>query len=240
MTIESIDTPGGVAGRKSVARALLMALAVVWSVGCAPESPASQGATGAETQPPARGLGALAARASLVPTPAEERARYAAALSDELARHLGALAGVARASVIVDAPAADPLTPSAPLPRPSASVILVLAHADAAEPAGLAGDGAGADAREAALVAEARRAVAGAVASMNPADVTVSVSRTLPPRPAASLARVGPFRVAPGSRAPLLAALIGGLAAIAALALWVARVERRRLAHAGRRGISAQ
>ena len=57
-----------------------------------------------------------------------------------------------------------------------------------------------------------------------PADVTVAVE---PPPPVPRLARVGPFEVAAGSRAGLIATLAIGLVAIAGLAAWVAVLALR-------------
>jgi hypothetical protein len=108
--------------------------------------------------------------------------------------------------VVLDLPYADPLAVEAPAAPPRASVVLAL------EP--------GAD--TAAAEVAATRAVAGAIAG---AEVTVI---TAAPAPGEALVAVGPFRVAAGSRTPLLAALAAALLAIAGLAAWIAIAGYRR------------
>lgn len=136
-------------------------------------------------------------------SPAADRERRLERRAAELSAHLAALPGIARASVVLDAPAPDPLAPPAPAAPPRASVVLALAP--------------GAD--PAAAEAAARRALAGAVAGLDDAHVTVVVAAA----PAGdALAAVGPFRVAASSRTPLIVALAAGLVVIAALAAWIA------------------
>jgi type III secretory pathway lipoprotein EscJ len=139
-------------------------------------------------------------------SPRAERERAAKERAAELAAHLETIPGVAEASVVLDLPYADPLAVEAPAAPPRASVVLAL------EP--------GAD--TAAAEVAATRAVAGAIAG---AEVTVI---TAAPAPGEALVAVGPFRVAAGSRTPLLAALAAALLAIAGLAAWIAIAGYRR------------
>lgn len=148
-------------------------------------------------------------------SPEAGQRRALAASAETLAVHLETLPGVRDASVVIDAPLADPLGPAAPAPPPRASIVLALAD--------------GADA--AALERAARDAVAGAVVGLDPAQVTVASAPA--PRPPRS--RVGPFEVAPGSRAPLVATLALALALIAGLAGWIAwtAIRQRRATGGG-------
>lgn len=161
------------------------------------------------------GLGDVFGRAALVPTPTEERARLAAALSGELATTLQHLDAVREARVHVALPATTDLRlePTAERPRPEASVLLEVVE-DVPAPSD----------------DDLRRIVAGAVDGMEPADVAivrvVAPTRS-PDRQASQLASVGPFRVAPAS-APGLQALLAGLfATLGVLAITLVALVRR-------------
>jgi hypothetical protein len=153
-------------------------------------------------------LVALAACTAHVDGPSDEHAARDRAAGAELAAHLTALPGVARASALVHTPFADPLAPAAPLDHPSGSIALAAAP--------------GADA--AALERDAR-ALAAAALRADPRDVAIAVEA---PPPAAELARVGPFEVAARDRTALAVTLVVALAAIAGLAGWLAALQLRR------------
>ena len=139
-------------------------------------------------------------------SPRAERARAEAERAEALAAHLETLPGVKAASVVLELPISDPLAPPAPPAPPRASVVLALAA------------GADPDATEAA----ARAAVAGAIDGVNVTVVSAASAA------GEELVAVGPFRVAAGSRAPLLAALAAALLAITGLAVWIAALAYRR------------
>jgi type III secretion system YscJ/HrcJ family lipoprotein len=171
-----------------------------------------------------KGLAGLYGSASMIPTATEEKARYVDALGSEIALHLRNLEGVLDASVIITAPARDPLAPpDQPQPKATASVLVRI-------PA------------EAVPVNEAnvRKLVAGAVEGLAADDVTVVMTQA-PPAPAgggASYAKVGPIHVAPSSKTPLQLVLAAAFALVIGLGAWAFLAERRRR-HA-LRGISAQ
>lgn len=174
-----------------------------------------------EDLPPRASPGVLdvVGKSSLVPSLAVEHAQFTAALAGDLERTLATLDGVTAARVHVSLPQPSPLADREP-PRATASVLLK--HRGATAPL------------DAAAV---QRLVAGAVAGMQPADVTVVLvpRHTLPPPPGLELARLGPLTVTRGSvgylRGLVALALLLGLAPTAALLLlW--RRSRRALAAA--------
>lgn len=153
---------------------------------------------------PRAGSATLAASGGLVPSPAEERARLAAAVSLDVEQSLESIDGVLEARVHVAFPLGeDPaFAPEAEFRPPRASV-LVRHRADAPAPA----------------AADVRRLVVGAVDGLAPEAVEVVLQAvTVPGAAADAWESLGPFEVRTGSRGPLLALLVGGLAAIAALA----------------------
>lgn len=181
-------------------------------------------------------IGACAVDDRLPPSPEVAATAEEARLAERLRVHLAAVPGVASASVIVHIPPVDPFArapvaraPVAPskaeglpslsrdegpasaaaAPAPARAAI-VLATRAGADPA-LLGDAA----------ITAGRAVLGPGA-----DVQVQIAPPPPPSPA--LVRVGPFRVAPSSRGPLVAVLATALAAIAALSAALALALYRR------------
>lgn len=172
---------------------------------------------------PARMLGVIATAVAIALgacdpdayDPSAARARAADARAAELARHLETVPGVARASVVVEAPVADPLAPAGrEVGAPRASVILALAP--------------GADA--AAAEDAARRAVT-ATTQVAPDHLTIAAVGAA----AEPVVAVGPFRVASSSRRPLIATLAAALIAIAALAGWIALTGARRYIRRGAR-----
>ncbi len=159
----------------------------------------------------------LTACAPSVETPAEAGYRRDLRDAARLAAQLRHLPSVREAHVTLTRPVVDPLrqpaAPSASAPPGAAAILLSL-------------DGALAGAAEADALARDARALALAVApELPPAAISV-VARAKEPPPV--LAKVGPFEVARRSRAPLLAALLGLLAACAGLGITLALRERGR------------
>ena len=149
-----------------------------------------------------RGLSDTFSGGTLLPSPVEDRARYAAALAVELERSLEEIPGVVSARVHLALPAEEPLVGDAPHARPTASVLLKTQRALALS------DG------------DVKRLVAGAVQDLAPADVGGVVTGAAPdgagPPP---LDRVGPLRVARESRTLTAALATSGLVIILLLSL---------------------
>jgi type III secretion protein J len=159
-----------------------------------------------------RGLGETFAEPAILPSAVEERARLAAALAADLERTLAGLPDVLSARVHLALPDADPLGVAPSPSAPTASVVLRVAR-----PLGTTD-------------AELRALVAGAVSGLDPKAVQLVVAVVPPAAPAgASLARIGPFQVAEGSRRPLVLALGAALALIVVLAAALAAVALRLL-----------
>jgi hypothetical protein len=155
-------------------------------------------------------LVALVACTAHVDGPADEHAARDRTAGAELAAHLTALPGVARASALVHTPWSDPLAAAPPPDRighPSASI--ALAAAPGADTVAIERDA---------------RALAAAALRADPRDVAIAVEA---PPPAAALAHVGPFEVAASDRTALAVTLVVALAAIAGLAGWLAAVQLR-------------
>ncbi|GEJ55569.1 secretion protein [Anaeromyxobacter diazotrophicus] len=118
------------------------------------------------------GFGEVFGKGSVVPTPSEERALYLHALSGELARSVEAIDGVIEARVHLALPPQD-LLRAEPAPPPRAAVLVK------ARP--------GARGRLEALAPGLQALVAGAVAGLEPAAVSVVVAEAAPglppPRP---------------------------------------------------------
>ena len=165
----------------------------------------------AERDLPRRGPPGLSAlSSSLLPSPTESRARYAAALSAELERTLQAVPGVQAARVHVALPSEDPLVPDEPGPRPTASLLV-----RARGPLGL---------DDAAL----KRLVAGAVQGLLPADVSVAITREEPlPQPRPTVAR-GRDRMTTVAASALVVILLLGLGLVVT-ALRLSSLKRRLL-----------
>ncbi len=169
----------------------------------------------------------LAGCAPSVETPAEAGYRRDLRDAERLAAQLRQLPSVREAHVTLTRPVADPLRQPA---AASASTPPGTSAASAAS-AGAAAillslDGALVGAAEADALARDARALALAVAPELPPSAVAVVARAKEPPPV--LAKVGPFEVARRSRAPLLAALLGLLAACAGLGLTLAVRERGR------------
>jgi type III secretion protein J len=151
------------------------------------------------------GFGEVFAKGSIVPTASEERALYLHALSGELSRSIEAVDGVLEARVHLALPPEDPLR-AAPAPPPRASV-LVRCRAGAAP-------------RLDALAGGLRLLVAGAVAGLDPGQVSIVVADAPAAPPVAAPSR--------GRILPTALALVGAaLAAAAAGAAFLGRRARR-------------
>jgi hypothetical protein len=155
-------------------------------------------------------LAACAVDDQLPPAPHVAASADERRIATQLREHLAAVPGVAGASVIVHVPPRDPFARAPSPAAPAARAAIVLATRPGAD-AALLGDAAIA----------AGRAVLGPAA-----DVQVQIAP--PPPRAPALVRVGPFRVTPASRAPLIALLATALAAIAALSTALAVALYRR------------
>lgn len=148
-----------------------------------------------------RGLSDTFAAGTLLPSPVEDRARYAAALGVELERSLEEIPGVVSARVHLALPPEEPLIGDAAHGRPTASVLLKTARSL------VVADG------------DVKRLVAGAVHGLAAADVGVvvagaTVDGTVPPYD-----HVGPLRVAHESRMLTAALATSGLVVILLLSL---------------------
>jgi type III secretion protein J len=158
----------------------------------------------------AKGFQEVFGQPSLIPTATQERALHLSALSGELSRTLEAVDGVLAARVHISLPDDSPLREGERV-RPAAAVLIK------ARPGTPLSD------------EDVKRLVAGSVDGLDAAKVSVVMTPAHPAPAAAPAARaaVGPFRVAPGSRAPLLATLAVGLALILLLAVLLAVVALR-------------
>jgi len=158
---------------------------------------------------------------SLIPTPSEERARYLEALGGEVERTLETADGVVSARVHLVLEENDPLAVD-PRPRTAAraAVLLKVSGGHAPLPEG-----------------DVQKLVAGSVPGLDPAAVAVVVTRAPDATDAntadASLAQLGPLRVASGSRPLLIAAIVVGLALLALMAALLLLTARRLAAMQG-------
>jgi type III secretion protein J len=142
-------------------------------------------------------------KGALVPSEAAEHAQLVAGVAGELERSLEEVDGILAARVHLSLPEEGPLRDGRSAMRPSGSVLLT--HQGSTPP--LSAD-------------SVARLVAGGVAGMVPADVTVvMVPRPAPPAPTGDgLGHVGPIAVARTSLRELQAALVGLVALVALLA----------------------
>jgi type III secretion protein J len=150
---------------------------------------------------PLRGLSDTFASGTILPSPVEDRARYAAALAAELERSLQEVPGVVSARVHLALPPEEPLVGDAAHPRPTASVLLKTQRALPLTDADI------------------KRLVAGAVHGLAPADVGVVVAGAVAEPAPPPLDHVGPLRVAHESRTLTAALATSGLVVILLLSL---------------------
>jgi type III secretion protein J len=158
------------------------------------------------------GFGEVYKQASLVPTPTEERARFHDALAGEIERTLGKVDGVVDARVHLVLTEHNPLAMDGkPQVAAQAAVLLKLR----AGPAPIS-------------EADVQKLVAGSVAGLSPQSVAVvTTTAAAVPTAAPTLVTLGPLRVAPGSRALVLALIFGSLAIIVALSVLLFVAARR-------------
>lgn len=147
----------------------------------------------------------LASCAPRVDGPLERQQITDRADAERLAAQLTALPGALDARVTLRRPVADPLGTQPAAAATAALLVIVDDRADRA------------------AIAEAARALAGAIApEIERPTVLVEVGAVRP-----ELAKVGPFTVEASSRGPLRASLAIALALIAGLAGWIAWLYRR-------------
>ncbi len=161
---------------------------------------------------PRHGFSETYGQPSFIPTPSEERARYVDALAGEIERTLEGVDGVVSARVHLVLEEEDPLAVDAK-PRAGARAAVLLTTRPGRTPI----------ARE-----DVQRLVAGSVSGLDAAAVAVVVTAAAAePASATALTAVGPLRVAPGSRALLVGALVAGLGLLALLAALLLVTARR-------------
>lgn len=148
-----------------------------------------------------RGLSDTFAGGTLLPSPVEDRARYAAALAAELERSLEELPGVVSARVHLALPPEESLVGDAAHARPTASVLLKTSRPLAISDADL------------------KRLVAGAINGLQAADVSVVTAGGVAEPGAPPFERVGPLRVARDSRTLTAALATSGLVLVLLLSL---------------------
>jgi type III secretion protein J len=153
---------------------------------------------------------------SLIPTASEERARYLDALAGEVARTLEIADGVVRARVHLVPEEIDPLAGDGRARTPARAAVLIKARGGKI-PLG---------------EADIKKLVAGSVPGLDPAAVAVVVTAAADPAAAAGeqWSSLGPLRLAPGSRALLIAALVVGLGLLGAMAALLLLTLRRQTA----------
>jgi type III secretion protein J len=152
---------------------------------------------------------------SLIPTATEERARYLEALAGEIERTLETADGVVSARVHLVLEESDPLSIDAKPRSPARAAVLLKSRGG----------------RAPLPTADVQRLVAGSVPGLDPAAVAVVVTRTPEADEDdagdASLASVGPLRVAAGSRGAVVGVLALALVALGALAVLLLLTARR-------------
>lgn len=167
-----------------------------------------------------RGFAETYGQPSLIPTPSEERARFLDALVGEIERTLESVDGVVAARVHLVLEETDPLATD-PKPHTGARAAVLLKVRPGRAPFS---------------ETDVQKLVAGSVAGLQPAAVAVVTAPGSEPSggTSAQLAALGPLRVSAGTRPVLLvglAAMLGLLAAMAALLMHTARrlsvLERR-------------
>lgn len=164
-------------------------------------------------RPADRGFEQVYGQPSLIPSPAEERARYLRALSGDLESTLTSVDGVVGARVHLVAEERDPLAGAQAPPRvpARASVLLkVLPNQNA-----LSSE-------------EVRTLIAGSVPGLSPDHVAVVRTQAPPSEVGAPpFVALGPLRVAPSSRGPLLVGVIVALGVIGLMAVLLLAAARR-------------
>ncbi len=160
------------------------------------------------------GFAEVYGQASLIPTASEERARYLEATAGEIERTLETAEGIISARVHLVLEEVDPLAQDGK-PRTGARAAVLIKAAQGRTPL---------------AEADVQKLVAGSVPGLDSRAVAVVV--TAAPESAEAglgpLASIGPLRVTPSSRGPLITAFAVGLAAIGLLATLLLVSLRRR------------
>ncbi|HEY2903735.1 MAG TPA: secretion protein [Polyangia bacterium] len=153
---------------------------------------------------------------SLIPTASEERARYLDALAGEVARTLEIADGVVSARVHLVPEEIDALAVDGRARTPARAAVLIKARGGKIPLAEV----------------DIKKLVAGSVPGLDPAAVAVVVTSAADPAAATGeqWSTLGPLRLAPGSRALLIAALIVGLALLGVMAALLLLTVRRQTA----------
>jgi type III secretion protein J len=161
------------------------------------------------------GFAEVYGQASLIPTASEERARYLEATAGEIERTLETAEGIVSARVHLVLQDVDPLAIDGKPRTPARAAVLIKA----------------AHGKTPLAEADVQKLVAGSVPGLDPHAVAVVV--TAAPESAepnlGPLATVGPLRVTPSSRAPLIAVFATGLVVIGLLAALLLVTLRRRV-----------
>jgi type III secretion protein J len=160
-----------------------------------------------------RGFAETYGQPSLIPTPSEERARYLDATAGEIERTLETVDGVVSARVHLVLEETDPLAVDAKPKSAARAAVLLKARPGAAPIA----------------EADIQKLVAGSVAGLDAAAVSVVVTAAAAPSEAAvaALAPLGPLRISPGTRPLLVGAVVAVLAVLALLATLLLITARR-------------
>jgi len=150
------------------------------------------------------GFAEIYGQPSLIPTASEERARYLEATAGEIERTLEIAEGVVSARVHLVLEETDPLSLEGK-PRAGARAAVLVKAAEGRAPIS---------------EADIQKLVAGSVPGLTASAVAVVVTAAPAPSEASlvPLAAVGPFRVTPSSRAPLIGMFALALAVIGILA----------------------
>lgn len=149
---------------------------------------------------------------SLIPTATEERARFLRALSGEIERTLTSVDGVVGARVHLVLQDRDPLLLQEAPPIPARAAVLLRVDPQGI---GLTDD-------------QVRALVAGSVSGLVPSAVAVvRTSIVQKGSPAGALVALGPLRVSPASRTPLVVGISLGAAALATMAVLLLVASRK-------------
>jgi len=159
-------------------------------------------------------LGDIFKQGSILPTPTEERAHYVEGLGSEIARTLEDIDGVMLAHVHLVLPEIDPLSVEGKPRLPAQASVLLKVRAGHSMPV---------------AETDVQRLVAGSVPGLAPAAVSVVFTQAspLPASHGVSLVPLGPLRVSPASRAPIVGAGAVALVVIALLAGLLLLLARR-------------
>ena len=160
-----------------------------------------------------RGFAETYGQPSLIPTPSEERARYLDATAGEIERTLETVDGVVNARVHLVLEETDPLAVDAKPKSAARAAVLLKARPGAAPIA----------------AADVQKLVAGSVAGLDAAAVSVVVTAAAAPteETTAALAPLGPLRLSPGTRPLLIGAVVAVLLVLALLATLLLVTARR-------------